>query len=93
MEDALREYFISFIQARRGCSDEMDPQLAGALLQFIKDEVRASIFADPEIASRLRVVRASAAGQLDALKAYMEKNKDELVGLPSFYSKLQYVEN
>src|SRR5450756_156090 len=96
MENSILERLSALIQARlkeEGISDEMDPQLALQLGEFvankIKDEVKASMLADPQVATRLAVVRASAAGQLDALKAHFDRTKDEMVSSSTSFQYIQ----
>jgi hypothetical protein len=62
--------------------------LAECALRAIKDELKAAVLSDPSITSRLCLLRATVAGQIDALQAHFKKTKDELVSPPSMTTSL-----
>jgi hypothetical protein len=62
--------------------------LAECIFREAKDELKAAVLSDPSISSRLSLLRATAAGQIDALQAHFEKIKDEMVSPPSISTSL-----
>jgi hypothetical protein len=62
--------------------------LAECALRAVKDELKAAVLSDPSISSRLGLLRATVAGQIDALQAHFIKTKDELVSPPSVPTSL-----
>ncbi|PMD50564.1 uncharacterized protein K444DRAFT_670255 [Hyaloscypha bicolor E] len=53
--------------------------LAECALSAVKDELKAAVLSDPSISSRLGLLHATVAGQIDALQAHFIKTKDELI--------------
>jgi hypothetical protein len=62
--------------------------LAECVLRAVKDELKAAVLSDPSISSRLSLLRATVAGQIDALQAHFEKTRDEMVSPPSMSTSL-----
>jgi hypothetical protein len=62
--------------------------LAEGVFRAVKDEVKAAVLSDPSSSSHLSLLRATVAGQIDALQAHFEKTKDEMVSPPSMSTSL-----
>jgi hypothetical protein len=62
--------------------------LAECALRAVKDELKTAVLSDPSITSRLCLLRATVAGQIDALQAHFDKTKDEMVRPPSMSTNL-----
>jgi hypothetical protein len=62
-------------------SDEMKQSTITDIADTVINSVKEAVLADPRVASRMDRLRVSAAGQMEAVKAHLDRTRDEMVGL------------